>query len=152
MDVKYVYEQGVRKFQFSFFDPFTEKYHFFMIFPSKENKNAIVAFLKAQKYFGFRILSVQTDNGGEFRGDFHRWLVKRKPRIPHYFIPKKLPFWNAQVERVHKTIDDEFYHNPFRVWKTPYEWLHYYNFERIHLILNGLTPQEKLLQWVTFDC
>jgi len=151
MDVKYVYEQGIRKFQFSVFDPFTEKYHF-TIFPSKESKNAIVAFLRAQKYFGFKILSVQTDNGGEFRGDFHRWLVKRKPHVPHYFIPKKSPFWNAQVERVHKTIDDEFYHNPFRVWKTPYEWLHYYNFERIHLTLNGLTPQEKLLQCVTLDC
>jgi len=151
MDVKYVYEQGIRKFQFSVFDPFTEKYHF-TIFPSKESKNAIVAFLRAQKYFGFKILSVQTDNGGEFRGDFHRWLVKRKPHVPHYFIPKKSPFWNAQVERVHKTIDDEFYHNPFRVWKTPYEWLRYYNFERIHLTLNGLTPQEKLLQCVTLDC
>src|SRR4030042_2180843 len=150
MDVKYVYEQGIRKFQFSVFDPFTEKYHF-TIFPSKESKNAITAFLKAEKYFGFKISSVQTDNGGEFRGDFHRWLVKRKPHIPHYFIPKKSPFWNAQVERVHKTIDDEFYHNPFRVWKTPYEWLHYYNFERIHLTLNGLTPQEKLLQCVTLD-
>lgn len=151
MDVKYVYEQGIRKFQFSVFDPFTEKYHF-TIFPSKESKNAIAAFLRAEKYFSFKILSVQTDNGGEFRGDFHRWLVKRKPHAPHYFIPKKSPFWNAQVERVHKTIDDEFYHNPFRVWKTPYEWLRYYNFERIHLTLNGLTPQEKLLQCVTLDC
>jgi hypothetical protein len=151
MDIKYVYENGARRYQFSVFDPYTEKYHF-TIFPTKESRNAIVAFRRAERYFGFKILSVQTDNGSEFRGCFHKWLGKKKINIPHYFIPKKSPWWNANVERVHKTIDDEFYHNPLRVWKTPYEWLQFYNFERIHLTLNGLTPQEKLLQSVTLDC
>jgi len=149
MDIKYVYEDGIRKFQFSVFDPFTEKYHF-TILATKESRNAIAAFLNAEKYFGFKILSIQSDNGGEFRGDFHNWLTKQN--IPHFFIPKKSPYWNAQVERVHKTIDDEYYQNPMRVWNTPYEWLEFYNFERIHLTLNGSTPQEKLLQSVTLDC
>jgi len=149
LDVKYVYEAGSRKYQFSVFDPFTEKYHF-IICPTKESKNAVTALKTAEKHFGFRILSVQTDNGGEFRGCFHDWLTKMN--ISHYFIPKKSPYWNAEVERVHRTIDEEYYHNPYRIWKTPYEWLKYYNFERIHLTLNGLTPQEKLLQSVTLDC
>lgn len=149
MDTKYVYKQGIRMYQFSVFDPFTEKYHF-TVFPSKESKNAIQAFKVAQRYFGFKILSIQTDNGSEFRGVFHTWLTKKS--IPHYFIPKSSPYWNGKVERVHRTIDDEYYHNPLRVWKTPHEWLHYYNFERIHLSLNGLTPQEKLLESVTLDC
>lgn len=56
------------------------------------------------------------------------------------------------VERVHKTIDDEYYLNPYRVWKTPYEWLHYYNYERIHLTLDGLTPKEYYKKCVTLDC
>lgn len=149
MDIKYVYEGGKRRFQFSALDPYTEKYHF-TIFDTKESKNAIIAFKNAEKYFGFKIVSVQTDNGSEFRGRFHGWLTKNN--ITHYFIPKKSPYWNAQVERVHKTIDDEYYQNPFRIWKTVDEWLHYYNFERLHLTLNGLTPQEKLLQSVTLDC
>lgn len=149
MDIKYVYEQGMRMYQFSVFDPITSKYHF-TIFSTKESKNAIVAFKQAQRYFGFKILSIQTDNGSEFRGVFHGWLTKKK--VPHYFIPKSSPYWNGKVERVHRTIDDEYYHNPLRVWKTPYEWLHFYNFERIHLSLNGLTPQEKLLKCVTLDC
>lgn len=148
MDVKYVYEEGARKYQFSVLDPFTEK-HYFMVFPTKESKNAITTFKEAERYFGFKIVSVQTDNGSEFRGCFHGWLTKNN--ITHYFIPKKSPYWNAQVERVHRTIDDEYYHNPYRIWKTPYEWLHYYNFKRIHLTLNGLTPQEKL-ESVTLDC
>lgn len=149
MDVKYVYESGERKFQFSVFDPFTSKYHF-TVFSGRESVNSIIAFLKAQKYFGFKILSVQTDNGSEFRGEFHDWLTKRN--IPHYFIPKKSPWWNANVERVHRTIDDEYYQNTGRIWKTPYEWLNFYNFERIHLTLNGLTPHEKYLKSVTLDC
>lgn len=148
LDVKYTYENLVREFKFSVFDPYTKKYHF-TVFPTKESKNAIIAYRQAEKYFGFKILSVQTDNGGEFRGDFHRWLTKRK--IPHYFIPKRSPWWNANVERVHRTIDDEYYQNPYRIWQTAYQWLDFYNFKRIHLSLNGLTPQEKL-ESVTLDC
>ena len=112
--------------------------------------NAIRALLEAEKYFGFKIISIQTDNGSEFRGNFHTWLLKHD--LLHYFIPKSSPYWNAQVERVHRTIDDEYYLNPMRVWKTSREWLEYYNFERLHETLNGLTPQEKLLQCVTLDC
>lgn len=120
-----------------------------MIFSTKESKNSITAFLRAQKYFGFAICSVQTDNGSEARGIFHTWLTKRN--IPHYFIPKKSPWWNAHVERVHRTIDDEYYLNPKRIWVTPYDWLNYYNTERLHMALGDLTPFEKLKS-VTIDC
>lgn len=148
MDVKYVYLDRVKRYQFSVLDPFTEK-HYFLVFSTKESKNAIITFKGAEKYFSFKILSVQTDNGSEFRGCFHDFLSKNN--ITHYFIPKKSPYWNAQIERVHRTIDDEYYQNPYRIWKTPYEWLNYYNFQRIHLTLNGLTPEEKLKS-VTLDC
>lgn len=146
MDVKYVYGNGRRQYQFSVIDPYTEMHHF-TIFDTRESKNAIVAFQDAEKYFGFKILSVQTDNGSEFRGEFHVWLTAMD--ITHYFIPKHSPYWNAQVERVHKTIDDEFYHNPYRIWKSPTEWLAYYNEERLHQTLGGLTPREKVVQSVT---
>ena len=149
MDVKYVYQNNKRHYQFSVFDPYTRLYHF-TIFKTKESKNCITAYLNAQEYLKFKILSVQTDNGSEARGEFHKWLTKKQ--IPHYFIPKKSPWWNAQVERVHRTIDDEYYHNPFRPWKTVYEWMDFYNTKRIHTKLNGLTPVEKLAQSVTLDC
>jgi transposase InsO family protein len=149
MDVKYVYDKGRRKYQFSVFDPYTRKY-FFEVFKTKESKNCIQVFLHAERYFGFNILSVQTDNGSEARGHFHTWLTKRN--TPHYFIPKKSPWWNAQVERVHRTIDEEYYHNPLRQWKTPREWLQFYNYERIHSKLKTLTPHEFYLKSVTIDC
>ncbi len=149
MDVKYVYPKSRRQYQFSVFDPYTSIYHF-TVFDTKHSKNCITAFEGAEKYFGFKILSVQTDNGSEARGEFHQWLQGRN--IPHYFIPKKSPWWNAKVERVHRTVDEEFYHNPLRIWKTAYEWLDFYNHKRIHTKLKGLTPFEKLAQSVTLDC
>lgn len=149
LDVKYVYEGSRRKYQFSVFDPYTEQY-FFLVFPTKESKNAATAFKRAERYFGFKVLSVQTDNGSEFRGVFHQWLTKK--HIPHFFIPKKSPWWNGKVERVHRTMDEEYYQNPFRVWTTREAWLRYYNYERIHLSLNGLTPREKMLRSVTLEC
>lgn len=149
MDVKYIYPNSRRQYQFSVFDPYTCLYHF-SIFDTKESKNCIAAFLNAEKYFGFNISSVQTDNGSEARGEFHKWLTTR--HIPHYFIPKKSPWWNAQVERIHRTVDDEYYHNPFRIWKTVHEWMDFYNTKRVHTKLNGLTPVEKLAQSVTLDC
>jgi len=149
MDVKYVYENGKRRYQFSVFDPLTELYHF-TICDTKESRNSIAAYKAAERYFGFKIVSVQTDNGSEARGEFHKWLTQKQ--IPHYFIPKKSPWWNAKVERVHRTIDDEYYHNPWRTWKTPQEWLEYYNGERIHTTLKGLTPREKQKESVTLRC
>lgn len=146
LDIKYVYEGGKRRYQFSVFDPYTELYHF-TILETKHSANAVIAFQNAEQYFGFKIISVQTDNGSEFRGDFHDWLTDHN--LPHYFIPKKSPWWNGKVERVHKTIDEEYYHNPFRVWKSAQEWLQYYNEERIHLSINGLTPRQKLALSVT---
>ena len=148
MDVKYVYERGKRKYQFSVLDPYTRLHHF-SIFPTKHSKNSIAAYMAAEQYFGFEISSVQTDNGSEARGEFHSWLTEQD--ISHYFIPKSSPWWDGYVERVHRTIDDEYYHNPHRQFRTPYEWLEYYNTERIHQSLGDLTPREKL-QSVTIDC
>src|SRR3989344_1866373 len=62
MDVKYIYPKARRQYQFSVFDPYTNLYHF-SIFDTKESKNCITAFLNAEKYFRFKILSVQTVNG-----------------------------------------------------------------------------------------
>lgn len=99
---------------------------------------------KAQGLASFQFKTVQSDNGGENRGDFHRHLVEKG--IAHYFIPKSSPNWDGAVERAHGVIDQEYYLNPRHAWKTLEEYLHFYNFERIHLgkYLNGMIPVEKL--------
>jgi len=95
-DVKYVYDKkGIRRYQYSYLDVNTEKYYF-KVFKTKESKNAIICHQEAERYFSFKIVSVQTDNGSEFRGNYHNWLTRNN--ITHYFIPKSSPNWNPHVE------------------------------------------------------
>jgi len=145
-DVKYVWLDNQRKYQHTFIDIFTG-FHYAVICDTLEAKDTINAFIEAEKVFPFKILGIQSDNGSENRGDFHQYLSQRG--IAHYFIPKSSPNWDGAVERAHGVIDQEFYLNPTRPWKTLSEYLQFYNYERIHegRYLNGLIPIEKFEQF-----
>lgn len=145
-DVKYVWVDSQRKYQHTFIDIFTG-FHHAVICDTLEAKDTIKAFLEAERIFPFKILGIQSDNGSENRGDFHQYLGQRG--IAHYFIPKSSPNWDGAVERAHGVIDQEFYLNPTRPWRTLTEYLRFYNYERIHegRYLNGLIPIEKFEQY-----
>lgn len=148
VDTKYVWVDNRRQYQRTFVDIFTG-FHHAVIVASLEAQATIVAFEQAEQAFLFPMLGVQSDNGSENRGVFHQYLGQRG--IAHYFIPKSSPNWDGAVERAHGVIDQEFYLNPTRPWKTLEEYLHWYNYERIHLgkYLRGLTPMEKLQSYQT---
>jgi hypothetical protein len=148
MDAKYVWEDNRRKYQRTFIDIYTGR-QFAIVVESMNSSDTIKAFKMAEKYFPFKILGVQSDNGSENRGEFHLHLGVLG--VAHYFIPKSSPTWDGAVERAHGVIDQEYYLNPTRPWKTLAEYLTFYNFERIHLgkYLNGMTPQEKWQQWLS---
>lgn len=143
IDTKYVWEEGRRKYQRTFIDIYTG-YHHAVVVETLEAQATVAAFQEAERMFPFPVLGVQTDNGSENRGVFHQYLGLRG--IAHYFVPKNSPNWQGAVERAHGVIDQEYYLNPLRPWKTLTDYLHWYNHERIHLgkYLNGLTPTEKL--------
>lgn len=142
MDAKYIWQDNMRKYQRTFIDIFTGT-QFATVTETMTSEDTVRAFEKAEKYFLFKILGVQSDNGSENRGEFHQYLGKKG--IAHYFIPKSSPTWDGAVERAHGVIDQEYYLNPTKPWKTLDEYLEFYNFERIHLgkYLNGLIPIEK---------
>lgn len=142
-DVKYVWVNGARKYQHTFVDIYTG-FHHAVIVDTLEAEAKIRAFHEAEKAFPFPILGIQSDNGGENRGKFHQYLGERG--LAHYFIPKSSPNWDGAVERAHGVIDQEYYLNPLRTWKTLGEYLHWYNYERIHVgkYLKGLIPIEKV--------
>lgn len=142
VDAKYVWQDNMRKYQRTFIDIYTGFQHA-VIVPKLDSVSTVRAFEEAETMFLFRILGVQSDNGSENRGEFHQYLGKRG--IAHYFIPKSSPTWDGAVERAHGVIDQEFYLNPTRPWKTLAEYLQFYNYERIHLgkYLNGMIPIEK---------
>ena len=142
MDAKYIWEDSARKYQRTFVDIYTGM-HFAVIRNTMEAQDTISAFIEVEKLFPFKIFGIQNDNGSENRGVFHQYLGEKG--IAHYFIPKSSPTWDGAVERAHGVIDQEFYLNPTRPWKTLSEYLQWYNYERIHLgkYLNGMIPIEK---------
>ena len=115
MDAKYIWEDNVRKYQRTFIDIFTG-IQFATVTSTMTAEDTINAFLLAERYYQFKILGVQSDNGSENRGDFHKHLVEKG--IAHYFIPKSSPTWDGAVERAHGVIDQEYYLNPRRTWKS----------------------------------
>jgi len=144
-DVKYVPDgEGWWNYQFRFVDTVTNM-QYSATFPLKTAQMSIQAFLRAERYFPFEITGIQTDNGGEFRGCFHEYLKRRN--IPQRYIPKRSAPWNGKVERANRSVDDEFYLNHNRPWKTIAQYTHWYNHERPHLgkHMNGLTPYEKFI-------
>lgn len=149
LDVKYVPSKDKIQqwhYQYRFIDTVTNL-QYSIDMESKDSLTTITAFKKAKKYFPFTIYGTQTDNGGEFRGKFHEYLVRNQ--IPHRYIPKRSAPWNGKVERANRSVDDEYYLNPTRPWKTIAQYIHWYNYERPHLGKNmhGLTPHQKFLEF-----
>lgn len=143
IDVKYVPGgNGVWRYQYRLIDTFTNIQHV-VERPEKSGATAIYALRLARRHLPFRILGIQTDNGGEFRGAFA--LYARRCHIIHRFIPKRSAPWNGKVERANRSIDDEYYLNTGRPWTSLAQYTHWYNHERYHLgkQMHGLTPNQK---------
>ena len=123
MDAKYIWEDNMRKYQRTFVDIYTGM-QFASVTSTMTAEDTVNAFLEAEVSFPFKIMGIQTDNGSENRGDFHQHIGAKG--IAHYFIPKSSPTWDGAVERAHGVIDQEYYLNPTRTWKSLEEYLHWY--------------------------
>ena len=154
-DAKYVPAlDGTWNYQFRLVDTVTDMQYAEDCL-DKSSLAAVHVFKQAQKHFPFLITGVQTDNGSEFRGEFANYL--NSLNITHRFIPKRSAPWNGKVERANRSIDDEYYLNPYRPWKTIKAYTNWYNYGRYHegKILTGKTPFEKfklLTESVTLEC
>jgi transposase len=148
LDVKYVpSREGGWAFQYRFIDALT-RWQFSVECLDRSAASSVHAFVLAERAFPFPIKGIQTDNGGEFRGDFARYLKARK--VVQRFIPKRSAPWNGKVERANRSVDDEYYLNPTRPWKTVADYVNWYNKKRHHLGkgMHGMTPQERLTQYL----
>lgn len=152
LDVKYVpAPQGTWEYQYRFVDTVTNM-QFAVNHIYKDAQTTITALHSAMRYFPFVITGIQTDNGSEFRGMFHHYLIQKN--IPHRFIPKRSAPWNGKVERANRSVDDEFYLNYGRPWKTLHQYTNWYNKERPHQgkTMNFQTPFEKYLSLAEKKC
>lgn len=145
IDVKYVPgAQETWSYQYRFIDTVTNM-QYAVEMEHKDAQATICAFKKAEDYFLFPLIGIQTDNGSEFRGKFALYCFIRQ--ITHRFIPKRSAPWNGKVERANRSIDDEYYLNYTRPWHTLVAYTNWYNYERPHGGKNmyGRTPYQKYL-------
>ncbi len=152
LDVKYVPGwDGTWHYQYRFIDTVTNM-QYSVESPVRDARATIRAFLGAKRSLPFPIIGIQTDNGGEFRGVFHEFLLREG--IIHRYIPKRSAPWNGKVERANRSVDDEYYLNAGRPWKTLHAYVRWYNRERPHLGIgmDGLTPHQKYLSLAGRKC
>lgn len=91
------------------------------------------------KSAGWRLQRVLSDNGNEFRGDFHTTVARLQAH--HTRIHAGRPQTNGNVEALHKTILDECWRPAFARYLYPRlmglrreldSYLDYYNHDRVH--------------------
>ena len=103
---------------------------------------------KAHDYLPWgKFNTILTDNGSEFQKDFAKYI--KEQNIIHYHTYPKTPKQNARCERVNRTLQEEFmikygsllFDNLTLFNKKLGEYLHWYNFERVHYRFgNKITP------------
>ena len=129
------------------------RYKLAVLLPDISDESASLALKYFLKWFPFKILYLQTDNGLEYQSSFD--ALCREQGINHYFIHKNSPNENAVIERSFKTDQDEFYYwlekAPEHIGELNYWLQHFlnkYNTWRPHQALNYKTPMEvvRLLQ------
>ncbi|HSX35848.1 MAG TPA: DDE-type integrase/transposase/recombinase [Patescibacteria group bacterium] len=100
--------------------------------------------LEAQSLFGFAFQTVQADNGPEFATWLKDMLGSKHILLRHSRVRRSND--NAHIERFNRTIQQELLGTrPLRGQVTQArldEYIHYYNYDRLHLGINLQTPKE----------
>lgn len=96
----------------------------------------------------FPLRALQVDGGSEFAAEFEQACQARG--LPLFVLPRCSPKLNGQVERAHRTHNEEFYELTPTDWSLPHlnrrlrTWETIYNTVRPHQALGYLTPQQFL--------
>jgi hypothetical protein len=164
IDVKFVFKTRSSKlFQFSAIDQDTAIVDGGIV-DCPDNYQAICFLKKIVLFYPFKIKIIQTDNASYFTNYYTGYKKSIDPinpkihpfdkaclnlKVDHFLIDKGKPAQNGKVERFHRTVDDEFYtrysfQDKDDLIRKFRKYLTYYNHEREHLALDGLTPLEKL--------
>jgi transposase InsO family protein len=122
------------------------------IYPRRTAKNS-VHFLEERMLdeFPFPIQRIQTDRGGEFFGTpfqnaLRRHCIKFRPNRP------RAPHLNGKVERSQRTDEMEFWMTvdltDTNLSSQLEEWQFFYNWQRPHSALRGLTPMNRYCELI----
>ncbi|SRR6266571_1360711 len=139
MDIKYLPE-GL--FQLTLIDD-CSRMTAAAVLPGRRQKDVVQALPRLLSRFPFQLRCIQTDNGSEFESALHAWLQQRG--IRHVRIRPRQPHLNGKVERVQRTIAEEYWDGVTApagpAWEKGLQaYLHTYNHRRPHRSLDYETP------------
>jgi transposase InsO family protein len=143
-----------REYLFVAIDDFSRELYA-AILPDKTQNSAKDFLEQVLEECPYIIEQFYTDNGKEYRGDpEHHAFMKlcRENSIEQRFTRVKTPKTNGKAERVIKTIM-ELWHNKNRFRSSAHRktelkrFINYYNGVKPHKGINGLTPEEKLIEY-----
>ena len=138
--------KATRRYQYTAIDDAT-RIRALKVYARHTQKNAIHFLDHVIKKFPFRMHTVRTDRGHEFRAQFHWHLADQG--IRHVYIKARTPQLNGKVERSHRTDKQEFYQlltytGDVDLNQKLAEWENFYNYHRPHGAFQGRTPYEAL--------
>jgi len=150
MDTVLRFQDGIKYYFYDAIDV-KGKFAFSLPFKTLTSSNTVEFMRKLELVIPYKILSVQTDNGLEFLGEFEKYL--KKLGIPHFFTYPRCPKINGCVERFNRSIQEEFINENLDTIYTPkvftsklVSYLIFYNCKRIHKALGNQTPMAYILQ------
>lgn len=115
------------------------------------SKNTVDFFKKFIYTLPYKVTTVQTDNGKEFKKHFKKYLSEQQ--IIHVFTYPKCPKVNGVIERFNRTLNEDFIepnmhliYNQKQYCKNLAKYMIYYNCLRPHESLNDMTPTTFLIQ------
>lgn len=130
------------------------KFQFSYAYRNLSSSTSLDFFKKLEEVYPVQsgVKTVQTDNGLEFHGEFHQYLVKKE--INHVFIYPRCPKINGFIERANRTLSEEFLegHLDTALSSIPelnhelVDYLIWYNTRRVHKSLGNVSPIDYLLK------
>ena len=130
-------KDGIRRYIVSAID-YKTSFTYSYAYSSLNSTNTSDFIDKLRTVAPFSISHIQTDNGGEFYGDFDKKL--HDLNIKHFWNYAGKPIYNGKIERLNRTIQEDFIdsHIELLFENTHYfnykltDWLLYYNTKRPH--------------------
>lgn len=144
MDLKYLPEE---RYQLTLVDDCT-RYLAATVLEKRTTTAVCQALPRLLKTMPFSLRCIQTDNGSEFGRDLNTLL--QRLGIRHSRIRPRSPHLNGKVERVQRTVQEEFWDGigpgPLEDWERfLQDYVRFYNRARLHSALGNTTPLQYAL-------
>lgn len=149
VDTKYFYVLGKKFYLFTAIDC-KSRYGFIWCYKTISSTSGRDFIQRVKAYFPFPIQAVNTDNGSEYLLHFHQELEDWG--IPHYFTDPHCPKQNGRVERLHQTVEYEYFNYQYdllddldMINQHCMIFNEKYNTRRFHRSLGYKTPAEYVM-------